>query len=171
MTFKDQNYFLNYICFIFIHLANKAFQIIVKTPDVVHFEFLDLSWFLRPHPNRFYYTLPPKTPSGTWRKIRHALLGNSTHTYARNYTLSVLKSSWYHMNYLYISWVSEILTFHSPSILRVFKVINGWWSWKTCEDVTKLTKVAFRNQRIAKKFFVWAFFENKPFSECSRMKS
>ena len=43
MTFKDQNYFLNYICFIFIHLANKAFQITVKTPDVVHFEFLDLS--------------------------------------------------------------------------------------------------------------------------------
>ena len=43
MTFKDQNHFLNYICFIFIHLANKAFQITVKTPDVVHFEFLDLS--------------------------------------------------------------------------------------------------------------------------------
>ena len=65
MTFKDQNYFLKYICFIFIHLANKAFQITVKTPDVVHFEFLDLSKFLRPHPNRFYYTLPSKTPSGT----------------------------------------------------------------------------------------------------------
>ena len=29
--------------FIFIHLANKTFQITVKTPDVVHFEFLDLS--------------------------------------------------------------------------------------------------------------------------------
>ena len=43
LTFKDQNHFLNYICFIFIHLANKAFQITVKTPDVVHFEFLDLS--------------------------------------------------------------------------------------------------------------------------------
>ena len=43
MTFKDQNYFLKYICFIFIYLANKAFQITVKTPDVVHFEFLDLS--------------------------------------------------------------------------------------------------------------------------------
>ena len=43
MTFKDQNYFLNYICFIFIQLANKAFQITVKTPDVVQFEFLDLS--------------------------------------------------------------------------------------------------------------------------------
>ena len=76
MTFKDQNYFLKYICFIFIHLANKAFQITVKTPDVVHFEFL-------PHPNRFYYTLPSKTPSGTWRKIRYALLGNSAHTYAQ----------------------------------------------------------------------------------------
>ena len=43
MNFKDQNHFLNYICFIFIHLANKTFQITVKTPDVVHFEFLDLS--------------------------------------------------------------------------------------------------------------------------------
>ena len=88
MNFKDQNHFLNYIYFIFIHLANKAYQITVKTPDVVHFEFLDLSQFLRPHPNRFYY-------SGTWRKIRHALLGNNAHTYARtplkwgsqNYTL------------------------------------------------------------------------------------
>ena len=26
MTFKDQNHFLNYICFIFIHLANKTFS-------------------------------------------------------------------------------------------------------------------------------------------------
>ena len=43
MNFKDQNNFLNLICFIFIPLANKAFQITVKTPDVVHFEFLDLS--------------------------------------------------------------------------------------------------------------------------------
>ena len=43
LNFKDQNHFLNYISFIFIHLANKAFQITVKTPDVVHFEFLDLS--------------------------------------------------------------------------------------------------------------------------------
>ena len=42
MTFKDQNHFLNYICFIFIHLANKAFQTTVKTPDVVHFEFLEV---------------------------------------------------------------------------------------------------------------------------------
>ena len=50
MTFKDQNLFLNYICFIFIfiHLANKAFQITIKTADVVHFKFLDLSKFLRP---------------------------------------------------------------------------------------------------------------------------
>ena len=55
MNFKDQNHFLNYICFIFIHLANKAFQITVKTPDVVYFEFLDLSQILRPHRNRFYY--------------------------------------------------------------------------------------------------------------------
>ena len=38
MTFKDQNHFLNYICFIFIHLVNKAFEITVKTPDVVHFQ-------------------------------------------------------------------------------------------------------------------------------------
>ena len=30
MNFKDQNNFLNFICFIFIHLANKAFQITVK---------------------------------------------------------------------------------------------------------------------------------------------
>ena len=43
MNFKDLNHFLNYICFIFIHLANKAFQITVKTPNVVRFEFLDLS--------------------------------------------------------------------------------------------------------------------------------
>ena len=56
MNFKNKNHILNYICFIFIHLANKTFQITVKTPDVVHFEFLDLSLFLRPHPNRFYYT-------------------------------------------------------------------------------------------------------------------
>ena len=42
MTFKDQNRFLNYISFIFIHLANKAFQTTVKTPDVVHFEFLEV---------------------------------------------------------------------------------------------------------------------------------
>ena len=42
MNFKDQNHFLNYICFIFIHLANKAFQITVKISDVIHFEFLDL---------------------------------------------------------------------------------------------------------------------------------
>ena len=42
MTLKDQNHFLNYICFIFIHLANKAFQATVKTPDVVHFEFLEV---------------------------------------------------------------------------------------------------------------------------------
>ena len=27
-------------------------QIAVKTPDVVHFEFLDLSLFLRPHPKQ-----------------------------------------------------------------------------------------------------------------------
>ena len=43
MNFKNKNHFLNYICFIFIHLANKTFQITVKTPDVVQFEFLDLS--------------------------------------------------------------------------------------------------------------------------------
>ena len=43
MNYKDQNHFLNYISFIFIHLANKAFQITVKTPDVVHNEFLVLS--------------------------------------------------------------------------------------------------------------------------------
>ena len=43
VNLKDPNQFLNYFCFIFIHLANKAFQIIVKTPDVVHFEFLHLS--------------------------------------------------------------------------------------------------------------------------------
>ena len=43
MTFKDQNYFQKYICFIFIHLANKAFQITFKTLDVVHLKFLDLS--------------------------------------------------------------------------------------------------------------------------------
>ena len=43
MNFKDPNHFLNYISLIFIHLANKAFQITVKTPDVVRFEFLDLS--------------------------------------------------------------------------------------------------------------------------------
>ena len=42
MTFKDQNHFLNYICFIFIHLANKPFQTTVKTPDVVHFQFLEV---------------------------------------------------------------------------------------------------------------------------------
>ena len=42
LNFKDQNHFLNYICFIFIHLENKAFQITVKTSDVVHFEYLDL---------------------------------------------------------------------------------------------------------------------------------
>ena len=42
MTFKDQNHFLNYICFIFIHLANKPFQTTVKTPDVVHFKFLEV---------------------------------------------------------------------------------------------------------------------------------
>ena len=41
--FQRSNNFLNLICFIFIHLANKAFQITVKTPDVVHFEFLDLA--------------------------------------------------------------------------------------------------------------------------------
>ena len=41
MTFKDQNDFLNYICFIFMHLANKAFQTTV-TPDVVHLEFLEV---------------------------------------------------------------------------------------------------------------------------------
>ena len=40
---KIKTIFLNYICFIFIHLADKAFQITVKAPDVVHFEFLDLS--------------------------------------------------------------------------------------------------------------------------------
>ena len=43
MNFKDQNHFLNYLYFIFIHLANRASQITVKAPDVVHFEFLDLS--------------------------------------------------------------------------------------------------------------------------------
>ena len=43
VNLKDPNQFLNYFCFIFIHLANKAFQIIVKTLDVVHFEFLHLS--------------------------------------------------------------------------------------------------------------------------------
>ena len=42
-NFEDQNHFLNYICFIFIHLKNKAFQITIKTPDAVHFELLDLS--------------------------------------------------------------------------------------------------------------------------------
>ena len=42
MTFKDQNHFLNYIWFIFIHLANKAFQTTVKTPAVVHFGFLEV---------------------------------------------------------------------------------------------------------------------------------
>ena len=42
VTFKDQNHFLNYICFIFMHLANKAFQTTVKTPDVVHLEFLEV---------------------------------------------------------------------------------------------------------------------------------
>ena len=42
MNFKDQNHFLNYICFIFIHLANKAFQTTVKTPNVAHFEFLEV---------------------------------------------------------------------------------------------------------------------------------
>ena len=31
MKFKDQNHFLNYICFIFIHLANKSFPNTVKT--------------------------------------------------------------------------------------------------------------------------------------------
>ena len=43
LNFKDQNHFLNYIYFIFIHLANKAFQMTLKAPDVVHFEFLDPS--------------------------------------------------------------------------------------------------------------------------------
>ena len=45
MNFKNKNHFLNHICFIFIfiHLANKTFQITVKSPDVVHLEFLDLS--------------------------------------------------------------------------------------------------------------------------------
>ena len=43
MNFKNKNHFLNHICFIFIHLANKTFHITVKTPDVVHCEFLDLS--------------------------------------------------------------------------------------------------------------------------------
>ena len=56
LNFKDQNHFLNYIYFIFIHLPKKSFQITVKTPNVVHFEFLDLSEFLRPNPNRFYNT-------------------------------------------------------------------------------------------------------------------
>ena len=39
LSFMDE-IFMN---FIFIHLANKTFQITVKTPDVVHFELLDLS--------------------------------------------------------------------------------------------------------------------------------
>ena len=30
----------------------------------------------------FTTQLPSTTPDETWRKIRHALLGNSTHTYA-----------------------------------------------------------------------------------------
>ena len=62
---------------------------------VVHFEFLDLSEFLRPHQTGSTTQLPSETPSGTWRKIRHALPGNRAHTYARtplkwgsqNYTL------------------------------------------------------------------------------------
>ena len=45
LNFKDQNHFLNYIYFIFIHLANKAFQMTLKAPDVVHFEFLLLNSF------------------------------------------------------------------------------------------------------------------------------
>ena len=108
MKFKDQNHFLNYICFIFIHLANKSFpnygqNTSYKTNNqfnVVHFEFLDLSQFLRPHPNRFYYTA--SIQDSRLFKTRQALTGNSAHTYARTpfwvrfadfHTLSVLKSS------------------------------------------------------------------------------
>ena len=35
LNFKDQNHFLNYIYFIFIHLPKKSLQITVKTPNVV----------------------------------------------------------------------------------------------------------------------------------------
>ena len=43
MNFKDQHHFLDNICFLRIHSANKAFQIMVKTPDKVHFKFLNWS--------------------------------------------------------------------------------------------------------------------------------
>ena len=103
MNFKDQNHFLNYICFIFIHFANKAFQITVKTPatkQIINLMQFTSKFSIYPSfsdriQTGFTAQLPSKTSSGTWRKIRHALPDNSAHTYARtpldwvsqNYTL------------------------------------------------------------------------------------
>ena len=91
MNFKDQNNFLNFICFIFIHLANKAFQITVKHQMQFTLNFLIYPRFSNRIETGFTTQLPSETPGGVY----HALLGNSAYTYARtplkwglqNYTL------------------------------------------------------------------------------------
>ena len=72
------------------------------------------------------------TPSGTWRKIRHALLGNSAHTYAQ----APLK--WGSQNYiLCLCWSRHDLL--QQMIVRTL-LIAFWWLLVTLKKRKHWTK-------------------------------